>query len=255
MKFSFELIEGRLLKREKRFISYIDIGNEIVIAHVPNTGRMEELVYEGVRVLVSQHNEESRKTKFELRMIEKNELWVSIDSQLPNKLALEAIQNNVIDELIGFKYLKNEVKFKNSRFDLVLSNNIQELIEIAKTKGKSRIIDLGNNIDLNKNTTFIEVKGVTLEENGWAYFPDAPTERGTKHVLELIELKKMGYDACVLFIIQHPNITGFSPNWENDPKFSHALKTAYESGVKILPYLCEVNEKEVFVYKKVDLKF
>ena len=130
------------------------------------------------------------------------------------------IINGKIKELIGYKEYKREVKYGNSRFDFKTWNNEDDYC-------------------------FVEVKGVTLEEDGWGYFPDAPTERGAKHINELIEVVGEGSRGVILFLIQHPSINGFTPNWRTDPKFSQTLKTAAEVGVDIIAYKCKVNLEEV----------
>ena len=157
MKFNYELCFGTFISRPNRFIAHIDIEGEEVISHVPNTGRLRELLIPGATVMLSYHPSPKRKTKYELRMVKKNDCWISIDSQLPNALAKEAIENDIIEELKGFSQIKREVRYQSSCFDLQLSK------EPLDTESNKHI--------------YVEVKGVTLERDGWSYFPDAPTER------------------------------------------------------------------------------
>jgi len=231
MKFDYEILIGTFIKRPNRFIAHILLNDEEIIAHVPNTGRMKELCIPGVKVGVSYHDKPNRKTKYELRLIKKNNNWISIDSQLPNKLAVEAIDNGYVKCKNIYKNIKREVSYRNSRFDIYMHN------------------------DDNKKGCFIEVKGVTLERNNWTYFPDAPTERGTRHVTELIEAVEDGYEAKVLFIVQIENADGFTPNYETDPKFSEALKTAHSNGVKIQALKCMVTTTGVEVYEEIPILF
>lgn len=231
MKFEYEILIGTFIKRPNRFIAHVLLDGEEVVAHVPNTGRMKELCIEGVRVGVSFHDSPTRKTKYELRLIEKNNTWISIDSQLPNKLAVEAVEKNFVSATEDYHNIKREVTFNKSRFDLYLSDN-------DDSKG-----------------CFIEVKGVTLERDGWTYFPDAPTERGTKHLRELMDTIDQGYRAKVLFIVQLDNARGFTPNYETDPKFSSTLEEAVEKGVEVQVLRCKVDTFGVEVFDEIELVF
>jgi len=215
MKLNYNIRYGTFIGRPNRFIAHIDIDGQQVISHVPNTGRLKELLIPGAPVIVSYHPEESRKTKNELRMVKKKDSWVSIDSQLPNALAYEAVAKGLIKELSGFNHIKKEVTYQNSRFDLQLSDD-------------------------NGQICFVEVKGVTLEKDGWSYFPDAPTERGRKHIDELIHAAGCGYKVALLFVIQFEQAAGFSPNHVTDPAFANKVKEAKNAGVEILAYRCTV---------------
>ncbi len=231
MQFDYKILIGVFIKRPNRFIAHVLLDGEEVIAHVPNTGRMKELCVEGVRVGLSYHDSPTRKTKYELRLIEKDNAWISIDSQLPNRLAVEAIEKKLVSGSEKYENTQREVKYKNSRFDVYLSNN-------DETKG-----------------CFIEVKGVTLERDGWTYFPDAPTDRGTKHLRELMDAYDNGYKAKVLLIVQLDNARGFTPNYETDPKFSSTLEEAVRKGVEVQVLKCRVNTEGVEVYEEIELVF
>lgn len=228
MKINNEIIRGSFIKRLNRFEALIAVQGEEVLVHVPNTGRCRELFVEGVTVLLEKREGKHRKTAFELIMVYKDNQLVSIDSQLPNKLAAEAIQNGTIKELQGYEHIKREVTFGDSRFDLCLHKDSQR--------------------------AFVEVKGVTLEIEGVAKFPDAPTERGTKHIYELIKAKQEGIRACILFVIQLDFAAYFTPNFATDPKFAEALKAAQEAGVEILAYRCEVEEQEVRLLHQMEIR-
>lgn len=226
MKFNYDTYFGTFIKRPNRFIAHIDIDGQEVICHVPNTGRMKELLIPGVEVMLSHHVSSTRKTEYELRMVMKNSKWISIDSQLPNTLAQEAITYDIISELQGYKEIKREVTYNKSRLDFQL---------------------------IGEDSCFIEVKGVTLERDGWCYFPDAPTERGRKHIDELILAKAEGYRSVLLFVIQLEEARGFSPNSITDEAFAEKLKEAEESGVEILAYGCHVSPEEVYITGKVPI--
>jgi sugar fermentation stimulation protein A len=228
MKINNKVVKGSFIKRLNRFEAIVDIEGVESLVHVPNTGRCRELFLEGAVVLLEKRDGKHRKTAYELIMVYREDKLISIDSQLPNKLVEEAVRNNVIHELLDYDYIKREVVFGDSRFDLYM--------EKAGEK------------------TFIEVKGVTLEVDGAAKFPDAPTERGTKHIYELIKAKQQGYRACLMFVIQLDFASYFVPNAIMDPKFAEALIAAQSAGVEIFAYSCQVNEDEVLLYKPMELR-
>ncbi len=236
MKLNYDSYIGTFIRRPNRFIAHIDIDGKEVISHVPNTGRLKELLIPGATVMVSHHPSEKRKTEYELRMVKKNDYWVSIDSQLPNALAHEAISNDVIKELSGYSQIRREAKYQNSRFDIELSK------ELSNSHGDQ---------DTLKNICYVEVKGVTLEREGWSYFPDAPTERGRRHIDELIHAVQEGYRAVLLLIVQLEYAEGFSPNKITDPAFAEKFEEAMNNGVDVLAYRCKVNPKNVWVTDKI----
>lgn len=263
MKFKNELIEARLIKREKRFIAYIDYNGKIVKAHVPNTGRLRELAVKDAEVLISQNSNPLGKTDFKLHMIKKDSHWISIESVLANQLTFEGISTKIITELEGYRYLKREIKHLDSRIDFFLFNNWNELPEYMKVdnekkfeklieKSKIHIIDSKYyNKDL--KPAYLEVKGVTLEKEGWGYFPDAPTLRGARHINEIAALVQEGYRGIILFVGQHPNIKGFSPNEETDPDFANTLIEAEKTGVEILSYVCTTGKFEIKLDRKIPI--
>ena len=193
--------------------------------HVKNTGRCKELLIEGARVFLEEADKEGRKTKYSLIAVYKGDILVNMDSQAPNQMAAEALAEGKIEEIGEVDFLKREVNYENSRFDLFYQK--------GEKKG------------------FIEVKGVTLEGNGIAKFPDAPTERGAKHLRELIKAKEEGYEAAALFVIQMKGVQEFRPNEERDKNFTAALKEAVKAGVKILAYDCRVQVGKVYIDQKV----
>ena len=185
MKFKERLLQGTLVKRYKRFFADIKYKNKIITAHCPNSGSMMGLLNKGNKTWFSLSDNPNRKLKYTLEMIEVENKKVGINTQLTNKIVLEALNHKKINNLIKFNHIKSEVKFSDStRFDFLLSNN--------------------------KEKCFLEVKNVTLlREKRIAEFPDAVTSRGTKHLNELSNAKKKGYQSYVLYLIQRENCDSF----------------------------------------------
>ena len=223
-----KMAEAKFLRRVNRFTAFVELDGQEEMIHVKNTGRCKELLLEGARVFLEEADKEGRKTKYSLIAVYKGNMLVNMDSQAPNQMAAEALAEGKIEEIGKVDFLKREVKFRNSRFDIYYQQGEQ--------KG------------------FIEVKGVTLEEDGIAMFPDAPTERGTKHLRELILAKEEGYETAVLFVIQMKGVKEFRPNEERDGIFTEALRDAAAAGVKILAYDCGVQVGEVWMEEKVPVK-
>lgn len=217
--------EARFLRRINRFTAFVELDGQGEMVHVKNTGRCKELLIKGAKVFLEEADKEGRKTKYSLIAVYKGNVLVNMDSQAPNQMAAEALAEGKIAEIGSVDFLKREVKYGNSRFDLYYQQ--------GEKKG------------------FIEVKGITLEEDGIAMFPDAPTERGTKHLRELIRAKEEGYESAVLFVIQMKGITEFRPNEERDRKFTEALRDAAAAGVKILAYDCGVEIGKVWMEERV----
>ncbi|KZX11257.1 DNA/RNA nuclease SfsA [Methanobrevibacter filiformis] len=208
-------IKAIFKNRPNRFIANVEINGEEVIAHVPNTGRCKELLVPDTVVYLLPSDNPKRKTKYSLHFVENRGELVCIYSQIANKIVFEAIEAKQVKELSYYTECSRE-----------------------KTAGKSRI-DIYcslNNEDDGFEECYVEVKGVTLVEGKIAKFPDAPTERGRKHLKELILLKKQGIRTVVFFLVQHPLGDSFEPNWKNDPDFGEMLVKAYDAGVEILVY-------------------
>lgn len=229
MKYNKNIYEAEFVSRPNRFNAKVILNNEEITVHVPNTGRCRELLIPGVTVCLREELNEKRKTKYDLIAVYKKDVLISIDSQIPNKVVKEALMNKAVDKLVDYSKISSEKTFGNSRFDFKLED------------------DCGNEY-------YLEVKGVTLEENGHCRFPDAPTERGKKHLLELIEVKKTGRGAGVLFLIQIENVKDFTPNYETDPNFSEALLEAKRNGVDIFAYSCRVSYDGIKIDKSVEVK-
>ena len=217
-----DLVKAIFRNRANRFIAEVEIDGEIVRAHLPNTGRCKELLIDGTTVYLKPSDNPNRKTKYSLYLVENNGALVAMYSQQASKIVIEAILSGKVKELSGYDVVESEKTIGNSRIDIYLAN---------RTKGSQD--DKEDNL---VDETYVEVKSVTLIKDGLAQFPDAPTERGRKHLEELISLKKEGKRSVVFFLIEHPNGNGFRPNWENDEEFSKTLKKAYDNGVEILVY-------------------
>jgi len=213
-----DYVKGIFKNRPNRFIAEVEVDGSLEIAHVPNTGRCRELLVDDAVVWLKPSDNPKRKTKFSLHFVENKGVLVSLFSQQANSIVYDAIVNGKIKELSGYSYHAREKTVDDSRIDIYLAN------------------EDGSNLT---DQCYVEVKGVTLIVDGEARFPDAPTERGAKHLKELIKLKQAGNRCCVFFLIQHPAGKFFRPNWENDPKFSKTLVEAYGAGVEILVYRCD----------------
>lgn len=216
--------KGIFIKREKRFIGYVEFDGEVHKVHVKQTGRCEELLIPGVTVYVETATNPNRKTKYTLiAVIKPNGRLVNIDSQIPNKMFHEALEEGL--QLPDFKSpykITPESTYGNSRFDF-------------KLELKSAV-DNSNEKSSMSDTAWVEVKGVTLEDGGMVLFPDAPTERGLKHINELIKAKEDGYNAYAVFIVQMKDVKGFGPNMITHPEFGYALSRAKAAGVKLIAF-------------------
>lgn len=208
-----DYVKGIFKTRPNRFIAEVEVDGKLEIAHVPNTGRCRELLVDDAVVWLKPSDNPNRKTRFSLHFVENKGVLVSLYSQQANSIVYDAIVDGKIKELSGYSIHQREKTVDKSRIDIYLANENEEC--------------------------YVEVKGVTLIIDGEARFPDAPTERGAKHLKELIKLKKEGIRCCVFFLIQHPIGKFFRPNWENDPNFSQTLNDAYDAGVEILVYRCD----------------
>lgn len=227
MKYSSPLYEGKILKRYKRFLADIQLKNgETITAHTPNTGSMKTCWEPGWKVMVSHHDNPKRKLKYGLELTHNGKTWIGVNTNLPNRLAYEAISKGVIQELSNYDNIRSEIKVGKSRIDLLLSKE-DELC-------------------------YVEIKNVTLiGENNAALFPDSISERGQKHLEELISLKKQGHRAVMLYIVQRQDVDHFRPAWNIDKKYSELVLKAQESGVEILAYQCQIDPEEVIVSKKL----
>ena len=225
MKYA-HIVEGEFLERPNRFIAYVRIQGRQETVHVKNTGRCGELLVPGARVYLERSDRAERKTLYDLVAVEKGTLLVNMDSQAPNKAVGEWLfKRTLFPDLVR---VRPETVYGKSRFDFYL--------ETAREK------------------IFLEVKGVTLEEKGVVRFPDAPSERAVKHIEELIEARKQGYQVYLLFVIQMDRARVFLPNWETHPEFGRALCLAARSGVQILAYNCRVTADSMEIWRPVPVR-
>ncbi len=215
------IAEGRFIARPNRFIAHIEINGKTEVVHVKNTGRCKELLVPNARVFVEESQNPMRKTKYDLISVYKGSKLINMDSQIPNKVFCEWAKKEWQPD-----FIKGEVTYNNSRLDFYLEK-----------EGKKQ---------------FVEVKGVTLEEEGVAMFPDAPTLRGVKHLKELCLSVKEGYTAYVVFVIQMAEIMCFKPNANTHEEFATALKEAKNCGVNILAYNCNVTETSINIKDKIE---
>lgn len=230
MKIINKTINGFFVKRLNRFEGTVEIEGRQQLVHIPNTGRCREILVPGASVLLEIRESKTRKTPYDLIMVYKGDFLISIDSQAPNRIVEEAVRNGRIEGITDYSYIKKEVFYGDSRFDLFLKR--------TEESGKEA-------------SCYIEVKGVTLEEEHVAKFPDAPTERGARHLRELAAARKDGYRAIIMFLVQMGNTGCFTPNRLMDPEFAEALEYAGENGVEIMCYDCKVTESEIVLNEKL----
>lgn len=209
--------------RPNRFIAICEVDGKEEVCHVKNTGRCRELLKEGVTVYLEESKNPQRKTKYDLVSVDKNGELFNIDSQAPNKVVYEWLENGGLFKNISL--IKPEYKYESSRFDFY--------------------------VEYSGKRAFIEVKGVTLEEDGVLLFPDAPTQRGVKHINELISSLDMGYEAYIIFVVQTKKAKYFTPNAKTHKEFCDALKKAQKSGVKILCFSCKTQPDFLEIEKSV----
>ena len=221
MKIEGPLIPGVFIERPNRFITKVLINGKIVKSHLPDPGRLKELLFEGAKVLVREAPKNSkRKTKYSTVMVKHKGQLVSLVSTMPNQFILESLINNSLPMFKKFELIKPEVVYGNHRFDFLLK-------------------------DKNDKFFYLEVKSVTYVENRIAKFPDAITERGTKHAKTLTKMTYDGYDTGILFVCQRPDADRFIPMWERDYKFGSALFDAKKAGVNIWCITTNLTEREM----------
>lgn len=218
------ITQGSFLERPNRFLAYAELAGKKEVIHVKNTGRCAELLKPGAVIYVQESQNPKRKTKWDLIAVEKGDRIINMDSQIPNRVVQEWIEEGNLFENV--RLVKPETTYCNSRFDLYVETG-------------------------DKRKIFIEVKGVTLEENGVVRFPDAPSERAVKHLEELGHAVKEGYEAYVFFVIQMKGVRYFTPNRDTHPAFCDALKRAQAAGVHVLAYDCEVSADSIEVNEEV----
>jgi len=229
MEFTKSLIKGKLIKRYKRFFTDVKLGKEIVTAHCPNTGSMKGLLDEGNEVYLLPNNDPKRKLKYGLEIIKSRKNLVGVNTHMANRIVEHGLNNNLINELKNNDSLKAEVFFnKETRFDFLLEKKDQKI--------------------------FVEVKNVTLFRNkDTAEFPDAPTTRGIKHLLTLIDAIKKSYKTYLIFLVQIQNMKYFKIAKDIDEEYYNAYLKAKKAGVNFLAYRCDISSKKIFIDKKLKI--
>lgn len=223
------IVQGKFIERPNRFIAKAVIDGQEHTVHVKNTGRCRELLQPGATIYLEKSDNPARKTLYDLVSVVKGKRIVNMDSQLPNGLVEEWLKENPAAKSIfgDISFIKREKTYGKSRFDLYVEAGDRKI--------------------------FIEVKGVTLENNNVVSFPDAPTERGIKHLNELAVALNDGYEAYVFFVVQMEGVDYFAPAWDKHKEFGDALVNAHEKGVKVLAYDCKVSSYEVKINQPVEV--
>lgn len=230
--FTNPTVNGRLIKRLNRFVAAVDVDGQTVLANVANSGRMQELLFPGNRVVLEAHFGKERKTPYDLILAEYGGFLVSVDSRLPNFLVADAINRGLLSAFAGLKVERREVVYGESRLDLKLTS----VDSAHPTEG------------------FAEIKSCTLVRDGVALFPDAPTTRGARHLRELMRAVKEGYLAYVVFLIQRNDAQSFAPNDNTDPDFGRTLREAVAVGVQVKAYTCHVDQTGVEVVGEIPVQ-
>jgi len=215
------------INRPNRFIADVEIEGRLAQVHVKNTGRCRELLIPGTEVFLNESDNQARKTRYDLIAVRKGKRLINVDSAAPNAAFGEVLRAG--GYIKGCSLIKAEAVFRTSRFDFYVEAGLRKI--------------------------FIEVKGVTLEEEGAALFPDAPTLRGIKHLNELNEAAQSGFEARIVFVIQMKGVRYFTANYRTHPAFGEALLNAYRSGVQVEAFDCEVTETSVAIGNPVDVRF
>ena len=220
-----KMVPGVFLKRPNRFVAHIEIGGEVQVCHVKNTGRCRELLPLGAKVWCLDAQSPTRKTRYDLIAVQKGDRLINMDSQAPNAAAREWLEQGGLGEI---QNLKPETVWGDSRFDF--------------------------SFEKDGRMCYLEVKGVTLETDGVCAFPDAPTVRGAKHLRELTKLAKLGFGAYVLFVVQMEDVSYLHPNDATDPGFGDALRQAKDAGVQVLAMDCKVTPESMVIGKPVEVR-
>jgi sugar fermentation stimulation protein len=229
MKFDFEFLPVELIGRTNRFTAHVLLNGKKVRAHIPTSGRLTELLVPGNRCYIRRVESDTRVTPYDLLLIEYKGHLVHINAIAVNKLMAEAIRENHINEFKGYD-VRPEYTWGNSRFDLYL------------TKSRCKPV-------------LMEIKSVTLCEDGIGLFPDAPTKRGVKHLLELRHATREGYRAYSVFVAQRSDAREFRPNWETDPEFSETLREVSRDGVNVRAYRCDISLDEMTLSERLPVYF
>ncbi len=228
MKFGDTIVDGVFLERPNRYLARVEIDGEETLAHVPDPGRLPGLMIPQRKVRLIHKPSETRKTQYTLALVRHGRIWVSVYPVFANTLVKDGLSRKKIDCFGGFDSFSSEVKHGGSRFDFCLAQGGKE--------------------------TYVEVKSVSLVEETVGKFPDAPTERGRKHVEELIQLKQKGFGAAVLFVSQRSDTRSITSNDAIDPKFGKALRRAQKAGVKLFGMNCKVTASSISLDQNIPVE-
>lgn len=229
MKLGEHMVDGEFLERPNRYLAHVIIDGEKVSAHVPDPGRLPGLMIPGRKVRLIYQPGPKRKTDYSLVLVRHGAIWVSVFPVFANSLVKQALTKNALPMFAGFKGFASEAKMGHSRFDFKL--------------------------DYESGQAFVEVKSVSFVEEGIGKFPDAPTERGSRHLMELTELKKKGTRTAVMFVSQRSDTRRIIPNDSLDPKFGDCLRKAQKAGVELYGYNCKVTPSTVSLQDQVEVVF
>jgi sugar fermentation stimulation protein A len=219
------LVPGRFVRRDNRFRATVEIERELAAAHLPNSGRLTELLTPGRLCWLTEFDSDRRKTRFDLKLVAYAGVLVSVDARLPNPLLTEALAAGQLEPFRGYNRVKREVRLGKSRLDFLLSGP--------------------------EGAYWVETKSVTLVEDGVARFPDAPTARGTRHLRELIAAAMNGDQAAAVFVIQRPDAECFAPHDEADETFGATLREAAQAGVGVYAWTCEVSRQAIEIARSI----
>jgi len=219
MLFRGRLCKGRFFRRLNRFAAEVLLDGRRVLAHLPNSGRLRELLISGQPILLQRKKTKGRRTAYDLLHVRSGGRWVCLDARLPPLLIQEALKAGRIPEFAGFSTSKREVAVQEGRIDLLLAGP--------------------------QGVCYVETKAVTLVVEGTALFPDAPTSRGTRHLLALQQAYEEGFRAAVIFVVQRADALRFAPNWQNDLRFAQTLERVARGGVSIFAYRCRVGPRRI----------
>jgi len=220
------MIKAKFVERKNRFVALVELDGEVVSAHVANSGRLRELFTPGREVYLVEKEGEHRATRYDLALVKYKGRFVSVDAHIPNDIVAAAIDRGQLQEFGGYTVLKREIKFGSSRLDMLA-------------------------VDGEGKKFFIEVKSVTLVRDGVARFPDAPTERGARHLEELSKAVQEGHRGAVVFLIQRDDARQFSPNDETDPVFGETLRRLASTGVEAYAYICRVTPRKIVIIRSI----
>jgi sugar fermentation stimulation protein A len=218
---------GVFLQRLNRFAALVEVDGRQELAHVPNSGRLKELFQPGMRVVLTEHPDPFRKCPYDLVMVRLSHTLVSMDARLPSRLFQEALEERWLLPFLPFPHVQREVRYEESRLDFCLTNGLR---------------------------FYLEVKSITLVIDEVALFPDAPTERGSRHLRTLMQAKEEGHRAGVVFVIQRDDAASFSSNDDADPLFGRTLRQAASEGVEVYAYCCMVNPEEVRLVRELPVR-